>query len=263
MTTLLLGLSGPPTLLLTLAGERPLLLECPPELRVRPSEPPPPEPPPLRAKPRDDWGHEPPPETPRRVPEVPPIDPRTLLRGRRAPPAPPGPRTRASEPAATRASEKPVADLVIVPASPGFRASEQGVKALVTYLRTAQILVAKAERPHEGGTRVELLPDVFSHLAFVEGAAPPGPPSVLEGTLWFSAKPAPLPYGDPARMSCFRIELVGLRYARPSEAFLARLHQILHLRPEVVATSHEPSRLRTSAPRVAADPIPRVDMQEL
>jgi len=276
MTTLLLGYRHTPVLLLGLAGPRPLLLEYPAELRVAAAE--------ARAREEAEavaqsakalaeeararraeraWGDEALPDAGRaRSPEA-QIDPRTVFRRRPPPPAPAGPRARGAEPAILVAADQPVADFVIVPQSATFRASEQGVKALVTYLRTAQILVAKAEQVRPEGTTVELLPDVFSHLAFTEGAAPPGAPSVLEGTLWFANKPAPLPFGDAARTSCFRVDLVGARYPRLVEAFVARLHQILHLRPEVLAAPHDPARLRGKGPRVAAEPIPRVDMQEV
>ena len=197
-----------------------------------------------------------------RAPEV-QIDPRTVFKRRTAPPVAGGPRQRGAEPAILVAAEQPVADFLIIPSNPTFRASEQGVKAVITYLRTAQILVAKAEQIRPEGTTVELLPDAFSHLAFTEGTAPQGPPSVLEGTLWFSSKPSPLPFGEPERTSCFRLEIIGARYPRLVEGFLLRLHQILHLRPEVVSTPHEPARLRGKSPRVAAEPIPRCDMQEV
>ena len=53
-----------------------------------------------------------------------------------------------------------------------------------------------------------------------------------------------------------------VRFPRPSDAFLGRIHQILHLRPEALASAHDPARLRVKSPRVAAEPIPRVDLQE-
>src|SRR5262245_4497059 len=139
MAPLLLGYRDPKVLLLTLAGPRPLLLECPPELRVQPMppEPPLPEVRPLRGKPRGDWGDVPPPEVPRRTPEI-PVDPRTAFRHRRPTTPQVGPRTRADQPAEAKAADAPVSDIIIVPQMAAFRASDQGVKALLTYLRTAQ-----------------------------------------------------------------------------------------------------------------------------
>lgn len=288
MTTLLLGYRHTPVLLLGFTGPRPLLLGCSAELKAAAARAIPtpatgatiavraPEAEQDRAasaqglaeeararRAVSDWGDDTPPASDRpRPPEV-HIDPRTVFRRRTPPTAPVGPRARASEPAIPAAADQPVADYIIVPQLASFRASEQGVKALITYLRTSQIFAAKSEQVRPDGTAVELLPDVFSHLAFTEGAAPPGAPSVLEGTLWFASKPAPLPFGDPTRSACLRIELVGARYPRVVEGFLARLHQILHLRPEVVRSPHDPSRLRGKAPKIAVEPIPRVDMQEL
>ena len=263
--TLLLGYSGPRYLLLTLAGPRPLLLTCPPELRfvaeaaaslhsLQATAP---------APLRDD--------PPRRVEDRPPvndrprppdkhIDPRTVFK--RKPAEAVGPRTRAAEPPHTAAASAATHDHTIIPTNPGFRVAEQGVKALVTYLRTSQILAAKKERTVGDATYIEFLPDVFAHLAFTEGAAPSGPPSILEGTLWFSSKPAAVPFGDPTLTSHFRLEIVGARFPLVSAAFVARLHQILYLRPVVISTPHDPTRLRAPSPRLAAEPIPRFDMQE-
>jgi hypothetical protein len=83
----------------------------------------------------------------------------------------------------------------------------------------------------------------------------------LQGTLWFGAKALPLPFGDDKRQAAFRLELVGARFAKLAEAFLARLHQILYLRPPVVACAHDPGRLRGPSTK-AVSPIPRFDLQE-
>lgn len=280
MATLLLGYTGPRFLLLTFVGERPLLLECPPELRrtaappadedeaeFRPPSTMPEAPPLVRTRPRIDpdrvWQDEaPPPPTDRPRPPEKHLDPRTAFKRRGH--APPAGTTRSIPPATIKAADQPTHDHVIVSSNPTFRASDQGIKALIVYLRTSQILVAKAEKITPEGTTIDLLPDVFSHLAFTEGAAPSGAPSVLEGRVWFGSKPAPLPFSDPpGRTSFLRIELFGARFARLSEAFLARIHQILYLRPEALATEHDPERLRTKSARVAAEPIPRFDMQEV
>lgn len=152
---------------------------------------------------------------------------------------------------------------MLVPQLPSFRASDQGVKAVVSYLRSTQILTAKHQKAYpDGAVGIELLPDVFCHLAFTdEGSAPAGPPCIAEGYLWFGPKPMKLPFG-PARESCFRLELVGVRYPRVSEAFLARLHSILYLKGEQHPEPHEPRRLRKPTVVVAAEPIPLFDVQE-
>lgn len=278
MTTLLLGFDGPRFPLLTLAGGRPLLLECPAELRVAAPEPedpaalrvgtmPPPPPLVKAARMRIDPNHvwqdapPPPPSERERGPEV-HIDPRTVFKRRGQPQPTAGPRSRAAEPQAIEAAAEATHDHLIVPGNPGFRASEQGVKALLTYLRNTQIMAPQAQRAVADATLIELLPDAFAHLAFTEGAAPSGPPSLLEGTLWFGPKPGALPFGDGNRKTLFWLELTGTRFARLSDAFVARLQQILYLRPEVLTTAHDPARLRVKIPRVAAVPIPRFDMQE-
>ncbi len=276
MTTLLLGFDGPRFPLLTLAGGRPLLLECPAELRVAAPEvetpvalhastmPPPP---PLvktraRIDPNHVWQDEPPPPSAReRRPEV-HIDPRTIFKRRKAPAGTVGPRTRELEPVMIEAAVEATHDHIIVPGNPGFRASEQGAKALLAYLRTAQIMAPKAQRSVGDETFIELLPDAFAHLAFTEGKAPTGAPALLEGTLWFGPKPTPLPFADTSRKSLFRLEITGARYPSVCDAFVARIQQILFLRPEVLTAPHDPARLRVKVPRVASAPIPRFDMQE-
>ena len=149
-----------------------------------------------------------------------------------------------------------------MPGNPGFRASEQGVKALVAYLRTAQIMAPKAQRTVGDETFIELLPDAFAHLAFTEGKAPGGAPALLEATLWFGPQATALPFADASRKSLFRLEISGARYPRICDAFVARIQQILYLRPEVLTAPHDPARLRVKVPRVASAPIPRFDLQE-
>jgi|GEM_PF-4971486 len=278
MATLLLGFDRPRFLLLTLAGGRPLLLECPAEFRVTPDEddapmaqrtstmPPPPPLPTVKARlrvnPNHVWQDDPPPLSEReRAPDV-QLDPRNLFRRRNAQVAPVGPRLRAAEPAAVEASPDATHDHIIVSGNAGFRASDQGIKAVLTYLRNTQILAAKAQRLDGDDTYIELLPDAFAHLAFTEGIAPTGAPALLEGTLWFGPKAAPLPFADNARLSHFRLELVGCRYGRVSDQFVARLQQILYLRPQALSTAHDPKRLRSKSTRLTANGIPRFDMQE-
>jgi len=271
--TLLLGFDGPCFLLLTLAGERPLLLECPAELRVAalaPEEPAAlqtttmPRPPRVvktrsRIDPNHVWQDDPPPPSGReRRPEV-HIDPRTVFK--RHGTVAIVPRARGDGPKPEQGAE-PTHDHVLVPGNPGFRASEQGIKALLTYLRTAQIMAPKAQRTVGDETFIELLPDAFAYLVFTEGMAPAGLPAMLEGTLWFGPKAVALPFPDPTRHTLFRLEIVGCRFARVAEAFMARVHQILLLKPEVLTTAHDPARLRVKVPRLASTPIPRFDLQE-
>lgn len=279
MTTLLLGFDGPRFLLLTLAGERPLLLECPPEFRVAISDdedaatphhtstmPPPPPLPLVKARLRIDpnhvWQDDPPPPSEReRSPDV-QLDPRTLFKNKKKPvPTALVPRPRSEDAKLVQAADEATHDHLIVPGNPGFRASDQGIKAVLTYLRNTQILVPQIQRTVGDDTFIELGPDAFAHLAFTEGVAPTGAPAMLEGTLWFGPKPTALPFGDAARTSLFWLKLKGCRYARVSAQFVARLQQILYLRPEVLTAPHDPARLRIKNPR-AATGIPRFDMQE-
>lgn len=207
----------------------------------------------------DLFGEKPPPQgRPRTQPEV-QVDPRTVFKQRGRP-------TRLEPRAATPTlplADQAVTDLMIVPQLPSFRASEQGIKAVINYLRATQILTAKQQKSFpDGSVAIELLPDVFVHLAFTdEGGAPPGAPCIAEASLWFGPKQAPLPFG-PTRESCFRLELVGVRYPRVSDAFVARLNSILYLRAEVHPVPHDPRRLRKPAAVVAAEPIPLFDVQE-
>ena len=227
------------------------------------SMPPPPAPRPLKVQRSDSLLDEtpPPPSSRPRPPEV-HLDPRTAFRRGGQASRVGTSRVQAPTRAPEAASDGPIADLVIVPQMPTFRASEQGVKAVLGYLRNSQILAARAEKLSDEGVRIDLLPDAFSHLAFTEGQAPPGPPSIAEGTLWFGPKPLALAFGDPTRRTSFRLDLVGCRFPRLADAFLARLQQILYLRPEVIASPHDPARLRATTPTLAAQPIPHFDLQE-
>lgn len=226
----------------------------------RSTMPPPPPPTPLKARSNDAFSDSPPPPgRPRTRPEV-QVDPRTVFKQK------PRPSERLEPRAPTpslQLSDQPITDLVIVPQLPTFRASEQAIKALLSYLRATQILVARFQKSYpDTATGIELLPDVFSHLAFTdEGSAPSGPPCIAEGYLWFGPKPMKLPFG-PERESCFRLDLVGVRYPRVSDAFIARLNSMLYLRAEVHAVPHEPRRLRRPTSAVATEPIPLFDVQE-
>lgn len=226
----------------------------------RSTMPPPPPPTPLRAKSNDAFAETPPPPgRPRTRPEV-QVDPRTVFKQKPRPSERLEPRLPTPSLAL---SDQPITDIVIVPQLPTFRASEQAVKSLLSYLRATQILVARFQKSYpDTATGIELLPDVFSHLAFTdEGSSPTGAPCIAEGYLWFGPKPMKLPFG-PARESCFRLDLVGVRYPRVSDAFVARLNSMLYLRAEVHAVPHDPRRLRKPTVAVATEPIPLFDVQE-
>jgi hypothetical protein len=155
-------------------------------------------------------------------------------------------------------------DLIIVPAQTGFRASEQGVKALVLYLDRSQLLRsptvstleefvghplhqtaehwrARLRGPGAGDeTRiVSLEPGEFAHQIFHEGAAPGGGPSVLRGHIGQRPRPMALPFGQEGREAAFWLALIGCRFDKPSRGFLERLHSILYLRPQVFAVPHD------------------------
>ncbi|MCC6624190.1 MAG: hypothetical protein IT385_23265 [Deltaproteobacteria bacterium] len=156
----------------------------------------------------------------------------------------------------------PTHDFVIVPQNPTFRTAEQGVNAVLTYLRTAQFFGLRARRDLPDETVFELAPETFVHQIFGEGAAPDGPPSVLEATLRVSAKPRPVPFGPAGRTSCLCLTLVGCRFAKVGEPFKARLHQIVYMRPEIFPLPHDPARLRTTAGSAPAS-IPAFEVQEV
>lgn len=226
----------------------------------RSTMPPPPPPAPLRARSNDAFADTPPPPgRPRTRPEV-QVDPRTVFKQK------PRPSERLEPRAPTPSlalADQPITDIVIVPQLATFRASEQAIKSLLSYLRATQILVARFQKSYpDTATGIELLPDVFSHLAFTdEGSSPTGAPCIAEGYLWFGPKPMKLPFG-PTRESCFRLDLVGVRYPRVSDAFVARLNSMLYLRAEVHAVPHDPRRLRKPTAAVATEPIPLFDVQE-
>jgi len=178
----------------------------------------------------------------------------TLPAMRAAPPPPP--------PKRTGPPEEPTHDFVIVPQNPTFRTAEQGVNAVLTYLRTAQFLGLRARRDGPDEVVFELAPEAFVHQIFAEGPAPDGPPSVLEGTLRVSPKPRPIPFGPPGRSACFVLTLVGCRFGKVLEPFTARLQQIIYLRPEVFSLPHDRARLRTSGAPSSA-PIPAFEVQEI
>jgi len=233
----------------------------PPEPKPASTMPPLPEITPVLVRSSNDAFSEGPPPAarPRLRPEI-HADPRTVFKQRGREP------TRLEPKAVTpsvRIADGPVMDLLIVPQLPSFRASEQGVKAVVGYLRSTQILTAKGQKAGpDGSMTIELLPDVFVHLAFYdEGGAPPGPPCIAESRLWFGPKPVALPFGAD-RASCFRLELVGVRSSMVSPGFIARLNSILYLKAEVLAVPHDPTRLLRPTTVMAAEPIPLFDVQE-
>jgi len=223
--------------------------------------PPLPEIAPVKARTSSDiFSETPPPEArPRLRPEI-QADPRTVFKQRGTTPNRFVPQ--AAE-AALKIADGPVTDLMVVPLLPSFRCSEQGVKALLGYLRSTQILTAKHQKAWpDSSMSIELLPDAFVHLAFFnEGGSPPGPPCIAEAHLWFGSKPVALPFGAD-RESCFRLELVGVRCAQVSDAFVARLNSILYLKAQVLAVPHDPKRLRKPTATMAAEPIPHFDVQE-
>lgn len=157
-------------------------------------------------------------------------------------------------------------DLLIVPAQTGFRASDQGVKALVLYLDRSQLLRSPTVSTLEefvghplhqteehwrarlrggvasGETRIITLePGEFSHQIFFEGAAPAGPSSVQRGHIGQRPRPMAVPFGPEGREAAFWLALTGCRFERPSRGFLERLHSILYLRPQVFAVPHRPA----------------------
>lgn len=181
----------------------------------------------------------------------------TTLPSMRAAPPPPRPTPKKVGP-----PETPTHDFVIVPQNPTFRTAEQGVNAVLTYLRTAQFFGLRARRDLPDETVFELAPETFVHQIFAEGMAPDGPPSVLEATLRVSPKPRPVPFGPAGRTSCFSLALVGCRFAKVGEPFKARLQQIIYLRPEIFPVPHDPTRLRAPGAAPPA-PIPAFDVQEV
>ena len=153
-------------------------------------------------------------------------------------------------------------DLLILPSRPDFRASDQGVKALILWLDRSQLLrgpnVSSLEEfvghpdhlhaeawrarmlggPDRDGQLIRLDAGLFAHQLFVDGEAPRGPPVVLSGLIGHRVTPGPLPFGPPGLVSTFWLALIGCRFPRVSDAVLARLHDILHLRPRQLASPH-------------------------
>jgi hypothetical protein len=287
---LLLPYRGTPPLLLPLLGPRPTAAQHPHAAAPSPSErsalpsepspdedldadfddldaaeppprplPPPPAPAPLVTVKRDesDWAyHGPPMDAPApRAAEI-KLDPRTAFRQRSAPrPAPPRVSAVSVAPAAK-------SDMIILPQAPTFRVVEQGLKSLINYLRTTQILTATAQKIHpDGAVEIALRPDAFVHLVLLEGSAPSGPPCVAEASIWSTPKPRPVPFG-PAREACLWLELIGVRADTLVEGFLPKLHSLLYLRPELHVVPHDPRRLHQPTPALAAEPIRRFDVEE-
>ncbi len=216
---------------------------------------PPPEPAPPR--PVSDWEYKGPPmDAPAPLAASMKIDPRTAYRSRGT-----SPRMQAVR-VGVEITPDPVSDMLIVPQLPSFRTVEQGVKAFLTYLKTTQILTAKAQKNHsDGWTQIELLPDGFVHLAFVEGSAPAGPPCIFEGAVWFGPKPRSIPFGA-TREACFWLELIGVRARTLADGFLPKLHSLLYLKPELLVVPHDPKRLRKPSVGLASEPIRSIDVQE-
>jgi hypothetical protein len=214
-----------------------------------------PEPPPPR--PVSDWEYKGPPmDAPAPLAASMKVDPRTAYRSRGT-----SPRMQAVR-VGVEITADAVSDMLVVPQLPTFRAVEQGVKSFLTYLKTTQILAAKAQKNDaDGWTQIELLPDGFAHLAFVEGSAPAGPPCIFEASLWFGPKPRRIPFGA-TREACFWLELIGVRARTLADGFLPKLHSLLYLKPELLVVPHDPKRLRKASVGLASEPIRSIDVQE-
>lgn len=163
---------------------------------------------------------------------------------------------------ATPIAEQPSHDLLIVPKNSGFRAADHGIRAVISYLHTTQMLTPTAERLEGDDLVVTLSPGPFAHLLFTEGTAPPGSPVVLEGALFAGASSRPLPWGEPERRACFWLALMGARFHAINDALRKRLHQILYLGPELVRGDHEPSRLSATARAAESARVQRVAFEE-
>jgi|GEM_PF-2807600 len=156
-------------------------------------------------------------------------------------------------------------NLLIVPTQPAFRASDQGVKALVLYLDRSQLLRSPTvstleefvghplhsseehwKRRLHGGDEdaaaqlISLNPGVFSHQIFYEGAAPTGGPLIMEAHIGHGTKSKVVPFGPSDRAAAFWLALIGCRYDHVSRGFLERMHSILYLRPVVFAVPYTP-----------------------
>ena len=153
-------------------------------------------------------------------------------------------------------------DILIVPSRPDFRASDQGVKALLLWLDRSQLLRAPQISSLEefvghpghlhaevwrarmlggadgGGQLIALGAGGFAHQLFREGEAPKGPPVLLSGLIGHRTRPGPVPFGPPGLEAAFWLALVGSAFPRVTDAVLARLHDILHLRPGQHASPH-------------------------
>ncbi|MFO0745787.1 MAG: hypothetical protein U1F43_08945 [Myxococcota bacterium] len=216
-----------------------------------------------------DPGFDPPPGALGRRPQAQGPDPRSLSLNRKRPSGVMQAVRPASQTAAPPPPSKPKPqsveaawDILILPQNPHFKAADQGVTAVLTYLRTAQMFTARARHDNPDGVVFDLTPEVFVHMIFVQGQAPPGAPAVREATLRVWPKPQPQTFGPAGKQACFALELIGCRYPQVLEAFKARLHQIVYLRPEVHVVPHDPARLRVAEP-APAQPIPAFDMQEV
>ena len=88
------------------------------------------------------------------------------------------------------------------------------------------------------GQLIALRAGNFGHQLFVDGEAPKGPPVIISGLIGHRPKPGPVPFGPPGLEAAFWLALIGCRFPRVTDAVLARLHDILHLRPRQHAAPH-------------------------
>jgi len=156
------------------------------------------------------------------------------------------------------AAPEPRYDVLITPGHSAFRVSDQGLRALVNYLTMAQLMVLREQVKGLDWTELYFDPESFAHHVFVEGDATPEVAAFEEAVMRFGPAPTGTPYGDDlGRPIHFYFELVAARFPAVSDDFLARLQQILYLRPRCVSRPHTPPPPHPPGELVPRHPAPR------
>lgn len=140
-------------------------------------------------------------------------------------------------------------DVLILAGFRGQQFTERAIRSLVDWLAFTQI--AQPSEVHEADdawTELVLQSDIASHMIFEEGPAPEPQPTFLEAVIGWGRAGRTVDYGDPGAEVGFLLEFRGCLFEWPSDDLLARLHQMLYLRPEAFRREHEGLPARTGRP---------------
>jgi hypothetical protein len=125
-------------------------------------------------------------------------------------------------------------DVAVVSSNAAMRISEQGVTALMRFMRTEDYVTNLREIIGENVVEIFGPPGVFAHTVFHEGESTGVSPTFYEMSLKFGSVRYEPGYGPHDQIS-FGLEFRGCAFDNITQEFLDRMDSILYLRPVVAA----------------------------